>query len=132
MTDAVDICERACDALRDAGMADVRGTRMNALSGKDGLVVRQMPPVTLARYMDGTRRVELRVQVVSKRLDPVEAMSDCERAASALQDADLSSANGSFELVGAPEVDGDTEQLALDADLRHVFAVRLACQATRQ
>lgn len=131
MTDTVDICERAVDALRAAGVVDARGTRIGALTGKDGIVVRLMPPTTLARYFDGSRRLQLTLQVISKRLDATEAMADCEHASGILMGADLASANGSYELATAPEVDGDIEQLALDADLRHVYAVRLACQAIR-
>lgn len=129
MTDAMDIAERALDALRAAGMR-VEGTRLDRLTGKDGSVVRALPSRVLAAYFDGSRREECALQFVCKSLDPVEAMAECERASRVLRDADLESANGSYALVGRPEPDGDMEELAVDA-MRHVWAARLAVQIIR-
>lgn len=131
MTEAIDIVERAVDALGAAGI-EVLGQRIDRLSGKDGTVVRMMPPRTRATYFDGTRRVDLTLQVVAKRLDPVEAADACDRAASALCSADLSSANGSYELVDAgAERDGDIEEMAMGADRRSVWSARVVVPVTR-
>lgn len=130
MSEAIDICDRAADALRKAGI-EVLGQRIDRLTGKDGSVVRMMPPRTLARYFDGSRRMEATVQFIAKRLDPTEAMAECERASDALQAADLESANGSYRLVSQAEPDGDMEELAVGADRRHVWAVRLTAQIIR-
>ncbi|HIS39955.1 MAG TPA: hypothetical protein IAC12_03820 [Candidatus Aphodovivens avistercoris] len=130
MTEAIDICERAADALRGAGM-DALGTRIDRITGKDGVVVRMMPSRTLEHYLDGSRLVECVLQVVSKRLNPADAMADCERASDALRAADLSSANGSYAVVLPAEPDGDMEELAVGEDRRHVWAVRLAVQIMR-
>lgn len=130
MTETIDICERAVEALRAAGV-EVTGQRLDRITGKDGTVVRMMPPRTVATYFDGSRRIDCTLQVISKSLDPVEAMAECERASDALRAADLSSANGSYEVAAPAEPDGDIEELAVGTDRRHVWAVRLIVQIIR-
>lgn len=131
MAEGIDLCDRAVDALREAGM-DVLGQRIDRITGKDGTVVRMMPPRTLAEYFDGSRRVNATLQVIAKRLDPVEAMAECERASEVLRGSDLDSANGSYEVAVPAEPDGDMEELAVGSDRRHVWAVRLAVQIIRR
>ena len=130
MTETIDICERAVEALRAAGV-EVTGQRLDRITGKDGTVVRMMPPRTVATYFDGSRRIDCTLQVISKSLDPVEAMAECERASAALRAADLSRANGSYEVAAPAEPDGDIEELAVGTDRRHVWAVRLIVQIIR-
>ncbi len=133
MNETIDICERAVDALRRAGI-DALGQRLDRVTGKDGVVVRMMPPRTVASYFDGSRRIDCTLQVIAKSLDPVEAMAECERAADAIRAADLSSANGSYELAdqaSPAEPDGDIEELAVGTDRRHVWAARLVVQIIR-
>lgn len=134
MTETMDLCDRAVAALREAGM-EVLGQRIDRLSGKDGTVVRMMPPRTRATYFDGSRRVDCTLQVISKRLDPVEAADECDRAAGILCEADLSSANGSYALADAAvpaERDGDVEEMTVGADRRHVWQARVTVQVIRQ
>lgn len=131
MTESIDIVDRAMDALEAAGI-EVLGQRIDRLSGKDGTVVRMMPPRTRATYFDGTRRIDCTLQVIAKRLDPIEAADACDRAASVLCAADLSSANGSYELVDAgAERDGDIEEMAVGTDRRQVWAVRVIVRIIR-
>ena len=78
MTETMDLCDRAVAALRAAG-TEVLGQRIDRLSGKDGTVVRMMPPRTRATYFDGSRRIDCTLQVISKRLDPVEAADEWSR-----------------------------------------------------
>ena len=134
MADAIDIVDRAVDALAAAGI-EVLGKRIDRLAGKDGTVVRMMPPRTVATYFDGSRRIDCTLQVISKRLEgAAEAMSECDRAAEALCAADLSSANGSYELVDAAEPaerDGDVEELSVGTDRRHVWAARVLVRIIR-
>lgn len=133
MADAIDIVDRAVDALEAAGI-EVLGQRIDRLTGKDGTVVRMMPPRTVATYFDGSRRIDCTLQVICKRLDPAEAMAECDRAAEALRAADLSSACGAYQLAdpGAPsERDGDVEELSVGADRRHVWASRVIVQIIR-
>nr|UWH96134.1 MAG: hypothetical protein [Bacteriophage sp.] len=75
MTETIDICARAVEELKSAGM-DVLGQRIDRMTGKDGIVVRMMPPRTVATYFDGSRRVNCTLQVIAKNLDPIEAMSE--------------------------------------------------------
>ena len=131
MTETIDICERAVEALKADGM-DVLGQRIDRLNGKDGTVVRMMPPRTRATYFDGSRRVDCTLQVIAKRLEPLEAMAECERAVSALRAADLSSANGSYEIVAQAEPDGDIEEMTVGADRRHVWQARVVAQIIRR
>lgn len=131
MTETVDLCERAADALR-AGGVDATTKRIDRLSGKDGTVVRMMPPRTRATYFDGSRRIDYTLQVISKSLDPMEAMATCERATEVLRAADLASANGSYEALAQAEPDGDVEEVAVGADMRHVWCARLTVQTIRQ
>ena len=133
MTETIDICERAVDALKKAGI-DALGQRIDRITGKDGVVVRMMPPRTVATYFDGTRRIDCTLQVIAKSLDPIEAMAACECAVEALRSADLSSANGSYELADPAypaEPDGDVEELAVGTDRRHAWAARLVVQIIR-
>ena len=133
MTETIDICERAVDALKKAGI-DALGQRIDRITGKDGVVVRMMPPRTVATYFDGTRRIDCTLQVIAKSLDTIEAMAACERAVEALRSADLSSANGSYELADPAypaEPDGDVEELAVGTDRRHAWAARLVVQIIR-
>lgn len=133
MTETIDICERAVDALKKAGI-DALGQRIDRITGKDGVVVRMMPPRTVATYFDGTRRIDCTLQVIAKSLDPIEAMAACERAVEALRAADLSSVNGSYELADPAypaEPDGDVEELAVGTDRRHAWAARLVVQIIR-
>ena len=128
---AIDICEVAARALCEAGIP-AKALPLTAIDGKDGVVVRLMPSVTRRTYMDGSRLLTCYVQVVAKSLDEYGAMDTCERAARILTGADLSSANGSYEVVGLAEQDGDVERLAIGADRRRVWAVRVAAQIIRQ
>ena len=133
MTETIDICTRAVDALKAAGI-DALGQRIDRITGKDGVVVRMMPPRTVATYFDGTRRIALTLQVIAKDLDPLKAMAECERAVEVLRTADLSSANGSYELADPAypaEPDGDIEELSVGTDRRHVWAARLVVQIIR-
>lgn len=134
MADSIDIVDRAVDALAAAGI-EALGQRIDRLTGKDGTVVRMMPPRIVATYFDGSRRIDCTLQVISKRLEgPAAAMEECDRAADALCAADLSSANGSYELADAAEPaerDGDVEELAVGTDSRHVWAARVLVRIIR-
>lgn len=135
MSETIDICERAAEALRASGMDCVHAQRLDRITGRDGVVVRMMPPRTVATYFDGTRRIDCTLQVIAKSLDPTEAMAECDRASEILRSADLSSANGSYELADPAypaEPDGDVEELAVGTDRRHVWAIRLVIQIIRQ
>ena len=131
MSEALDICEVAARALRGGGI-DAKARPLSAIDKKDGTVVRLMPSVTRRTYMDGTRLLDCCLQVVSKALDEYEPMGTCERAARILEAADLSSGNGSYEIVGLAEQDGDIERVAIGADMRHVWAVRIVAKIIRQ
>ena len=131
----IDIHERVRDALSAAGIRDVTAGRITAATAQDGVVVRLMPTVTTARYMDGSRRCDCYFQVIAKgrRSDGAEAPADvCERAIGVLRDATLESANGSFSLVSRPEPDGDVEELAVGGDRTYVFAVKFVCKIIRK
>lgn len=132
MTETIDICSKAVEALKTAGMDGVLGQRIDRMTGKDGVVVRMMPPRTVATYFDGSRRVNCTLQVISKNLDPIVAMSECERASDILRAADLSSGNGSYEVAAPAEPDGDIEEITVGTDRRHVWAARLVVQIIRQ
>lgn len=130
MSEALDICEVAARALRGGGI-DAKARPLSAIDRKDGTVVRLMPSVTRRTYMDGTQLLDCRLQVVSKALDEYGPMGTCERAARILESADLSSANGSYEIVGLAEQDGDIERVAIGTDMRHVWAVRIVAKIIR-
>lgn len=132
MSETVDLCERARDALLAAGMRGVHAERLDRVKGKDGVVVRPLPPAVRREYYDGTRLVDYRFQVVAKSLDAIEAMGLCDEALRALRSADLASGNGSYEAVGRPEPDGDVEELAVGEDGRHVWAARLVQKIRRR
>ena len=131
-TAAVDICERARDALVAAGAGKVLVRRLDGLSGREGVVVRPMPGTVVSSYYDGSRDVVLRFQVVVKRRSPVEAMDWCDAAVAAILGADLSSANGSYDLAGPAWVEEDAQEVALGDDEMHVWAVRFGAAATRR
>lgn len=135
MNEGIDLCERAADALRSAGINTAITQRIDRITGKDGVVVRMMPPVTVATYFDGTRRINCTIQVIAKSLDPTESISICDKACEVLRTADLSSKNGSYEPADSSypaEPDGDVEELAVGIDKRHVWAIRMSCQIIRQ
>ena len=130
--EAIDICEVAADALAEAGIA-AKARPLSAIDGKSGTVVRLMPSVARRTYMDGSRLLDCYVQVVSKGEpgDEFEPMDVCERAARVLESADLQSRNGSYEIAGLPEQDGDVERVAVGTDMRHVWAVRIVAKIIR-
>lgn len=130
MGEALDICEVAAKALR-AGGIEAKARALSAIDKRDGTVVRLMPSVTVRTYMDGTRLLDCYLQVVSKALDEYEPMDTCERAARILETSDLSSENGSYEIVGLAEQDGDIERVAIGTDMRHVWAVRIVAKIIR-
>ncbi len=130
MGEALDICEVAAKALR-AGGIEAKARPLSAIDKRDGTVVRLMPSVTVRTYMDGTRLLDCYLQVVSKALDEYEPMDTCERAARILETSDLSSENGSYEIVGLAEQDGDIERVAIGTDMRHVWAVRIVAKIIR-
>lgn len=130
MSEAIDICEVAAAALRAAGIG-AQASPLSRLDGKDGVVVRLMPSATVVTYMDGGRLIDCRFQVVAKSLDEYGAMDACERAARVLTGADLASANGSYEICGEAEQQGDVERVALGTDRRYVWAVRLTAKIIR-
>lgn len=132
---SIDIHERVRDALSAAGFKNVTAGRITAATAQDGVVVRLMPTVVTARYMDGSRRCDCYFQVIAKgkRSEGAEAPADlCERAIDVLRDAVLESANDSFTLVSRPEPDGDVEELAVGGDRTYVYAVRFACKIIRK
>lgn len=131
--DAIDICEVAARALAEAGIP-AKALPLTAIDKREGTVVRLMPSITRRTYMDGTRLLDCYVQVVAKGApgDEYGPMDTCERAARALESADLSSGNRSYEIVGLAEQDGDIERVAIGTDMRHVWAVRIVAKIIRQ
>lgn len=126
----IDICERARDALAAAGMDDVHVRRLDALTGREGVVVRLMPSRTVRSYYDGTRDVACTFQALAKYRDALRAMNAVDEVAEVLRHADLSSANGSYSLAGQPEQQGYPEEVAVAEDGMHVWAARFSADIT--
>lgn len=133
MTEAIDICDVAAEALRDGGIDGAKALPLSRLDKKTGVVVRLMPLVTRRTYMDGSRQLDCYLQVVAKGDvgDEYGPMDTCERAARVLCAADLSSRNGSYVLCGDAEQDGDVERLGIGTDGRHVWASRVVAKIIR-
>ena len=126
----IDICERARDALSAAGLKGASVKRLDALTGRGGIVVRLMPSTTQRTYYNGSRDVLCYFQVVSKRRDPLQAMNDCQAAEETVPMADLASRNGSYEISGPAEVDSVAQEVAVGHDGMHVWAVRFRASIT--
>lgn len=132
MSGGIDVLDRAVAALRAAGVAEAQARPLSRLDGKDGVVVRMMPPITRRTYFDGSRMVDCPLQVIAKSLDELAAMETCEKAARILCSADLSSANGSYRSIDGAEPDGGAERLSVGSDGRFVWAARVVVKMIRE
>lgn len=136
MSETIDICERAADALNGSGeFAQTVQTGLLTALTKSGCVVRLMPASNVKHYMDGSRREDCNFQFIAKGEpgdDEAVVAGLCEAALRALRWADLASANGSYTLVSRPEPVGDVDELAVGNDGRHVYAVAFKCVIVRK
>lgn len=122
MTSEIDLADRLADALEAAGYANVR-TRLLG-DREEGTCVRRAPGGRTRTYMDGSAEQEVRLTVMVRSSSELEAIEACDRAEAVASSADLSSGNGSYEVVRAPELTTSTQPMSHDMGL-HTYQVTL-------
>ena len=97
----------AVAALLAPHYPDVSTKRLDRFTGREGVVVRPMPAVTVDEFYDGKRIVRLYFQVFVRRRDEDEARRVCDGVARLLDgaclDPDEGTAQGSVEVYAWPQ-----------------------------
>lgn len=115
------LAEAAKAKLAASGI-EASAKRLDAFTGKEGDVLRQLPTVTASTYYDGSRDVTALLQVVSRRRSQAEAMAACYDAMEALDGAWLP------DLKGMEQTDGiSTEVLPQEFRLEEAGFYAWAC-----
>lgn len=125
----IDLVDRARDFLADHGY-EAHVKRLDAFTGKEGIVLRRVPSTVTGRYFDGGEAVSYIYQVVVRRRSEREAMEQCCDIAELLKGAWLESGNGSYAFVGQ-EVYTEPQELKLDEANYYAWEVRIEASISR-
>ncbi len=85
MIDLFAITRAARERLAEEGLGGAYTKRLDALTGKEGTVVRLVSSMVVDSHYDLGTCLDVTYQVVCRRLSEAEAMADCTAAATALQ-----------------------------------------------
>lgn len=120
----IDVPEQAVKLIKAQGYENVFLKRLDALTGREGIVVRRIPS-TVTGY-DYTRSKELAYlyQVIVRTRSPKEGMETAEELEKLLDGANLRSGNGSFFFV-SQETYTPTQELELDESGFYAYEFRI-------
>ena len=119
----LDVCEVIRDALEAKGFENVYLKRLGELTGREGIVVRPVSPSVSRRYADRSWSTDFIVNVMCRYRSESEAMAACYAVASAIDSAQLESANGSYKWTSTG-VYTEPQELVLDEANMYVWAVQ--------
>lgn len=119
--ESIDLADVLAKRLREAGYADAKVRRLDAVK-YGGIAVRRMPSTCDASYYGGGRSLQYVVQVVVARESELDAIDDCCAIASMAPELDLESENGSYVLTS---VEVYTEPQELESEPLSVWETRL-------
>jgi hypothetical protein len=91
--DIVDVC---ATYLQEHGFTDALKRRLDSTTGREAIIVRRLPTLSEATYMDGSQTLGYLYQIIVRRKSEEDAMTTCSDIAELLSDAYLPSANGSY------------------------------------
>lgn len=128
MSDAwdIDACRRVAEVIGSMGY-DVSLKRLDAFTGKEGVIVRELPVVTVHEELDGSHVDDMPVYVVVRRRSEQEARSVCRAIEFALDGAQLASGNGSYRWIST-QIYTHTQQLPLDEGSFYAYDLRIKVQ----
>lgn len=95
----IDLPDMAARYIEAAGYEGVTLRKLDAMTGKSGIVLRRVPSAVTGRYYDGARSTAYVYQVVVRNRSEVRAMQLAAELADLLDGAEVKSGNGSYEFV---------------------------------
>lgn len=121
----IDVPDMAVEYLRGLGYADTHLKRLDAMTGREGIVVRRIPSTVTAREYGKRQQVSYLYQVIVRNRSERRAMELADELCRALDTAEIESGNGSYEFV-AQEVYTPPQELTLDEAgfFAHEFRIR--------
>ena len=126
----VDVCEVIRAVLEAAGYKPVYVKRLDALTGKEGIIVRPSYLQTARRYSDRTYTTDYIANVMCRFHSEQAAMQACYGIRDLLDGAALPSINGSYRWTST-EVYTEPQEIALDEADMFVWSVQLTVRIER-
>lgn len=128
----IDLIENAKTQLEALGYSDVVLKRLDGLTGKEGIVLREVAYTPIERYYDGTSTGDYVYQAIVRRRGQADARETCGEVAAALEDWEPASSNGSYRLnPGGHSVYTYPQELELSESGFYAYEVRMVARIER-
>lgn len=120
----IDVVEQAKKLIEAEGYQNVTMRRLDAMTGREGIVLRKLPSTFEGRYQDRSRNLAYLWQVVVRTRSASEGQETAEALAMLLDAAQLPSGNKSYWFV-AQEIYTPVQELELDESLFYAYEFRV-------
>lgn len=120
----IDVVEQAKKLLEAEGYQNVTMRRLDAMTGREGIVLRKLPSTFEGRYQDRSRNLAYLWQVVVRTRSASEGQETAEALATLLDAAQLPSGNKSYWFI-AQEIYTPVHELELDESLFYAYEFRV-------
>ena len=125
----MDLLDVAQARIEEAGYATAGFRRLDQSLRNEGIVIRELPATTRARYYGGERDVEYYFQVISKRLDEERSRDEINGICDLLEGADMASQDGSYTITSLV-VDAEPGAIEIAEDKYHPWAATFLATIT--
>lgn len=120
----IDLVYRVRDFLQAEGY-DVSTKRLDALTGKEGNVLRHIQFARTAEYYDGTVEGDVVFQLICRSHEEMKAAQDCCDMAEDIEGMTVTTNNGSFVMdSGGIEIYTEPQELRLDEANMYAWEAR--------
>lgn len=120
----IDVVEQAKKLIEAEGYQNVTMRRLDAMTGREGIVLRKLPSTFEGRYKDRSRNLAYLWQVVVRTRSASEGQETAEALAMLLDAAQLPSGNKSYWFI-AQEIYTPVQELELDESLFYAYEFRV-------
>lgn len=120
----IDVVEQAKKLIEAEGYQNVTMRRLDAMTGREGIVLRKLPSTFEGRYQDRSRNLAYLWQVVVRTRSASEGQETAEALAMLLDAAQLPSGNKSYWFI-AQEIYTPVQELELDESLFYAYEFRV-------
>ena len=127
----IDVCEAMRDALTSAGFSGVSLRRLDEMTGKEGIVIRQVTPMVSRRYADRSWTTDVVVGAYCRYRSEHEAMTVCSAVRDVLDWLALPSPSGGYAWT-ATEVYTEPAELAFDEAGMYTYLVQFKVTIERK
>lgn len=126
-----DLMDRIADLLVSHGFKGVSLKRLDNLTDKEWLVLKQLPHVLIESYYGGENEYQYPFLIIARNRSAMGAEAICSDAVALLQGCNVKSANGSFY----PDENGHEvleypKELGIDKQGFYVWQAKMACTIT--